>query len=135
MLGRVLVLQVVHKSVPLAFHVSLVQIGEGLQALGGDDRVPVLRGVDQPHVGEAACAVSQRAIFTRVLQVIGRDHVTSATLRVWFERGMKRGRGGVEECEKCGTSTHAFIRSCTTTRTHATAQMHSQTDRWWRRMG
>lgn len=42
---------------------------------------------------------------------------------------MKRGRGGVEECEKCGTSTHAFIRSCTTARTHATAQMHSQTDR------
>lgn len=125
MLGWVLVLQVVHESVPLAFHVGLVQVGESLQALGGDDRVPVLRGVDQPHVGEAARAVSQRAIFTRVLQVIGGDHVTSATLRVWFERGVKGGRG-VEECEKSGTSTHAFIRSCTTPRTHATAQMHSQ---------
>lgn len=125
MLGRVLVLQVVHEGVPLAFHVSLVQVGEGFQALGGDDRVPVLRSVDQPHVGEAPRAVSQRAIFTRVLQVIGGDHVTSATLRVWFEREMKRGE---EELRNVKSVAPASIRSCTTTRIHATAQTHSQTD-------
>lgn len=82
MLRGVLVLQVVHEDITLAFHVSLVQVGEGFQTLGCDDRVPVLGGVDQTHVREPPGVVAQRAILARVLQVICGDHVTSATLRV-----------------------------------------------------
>lgn len=92
MLRWVLVLQVVHEGVPFAFHVGLVEVGEGLQALGGDDRVPMLGGVDQSHVGEAPGVVSQRAILARVLQVIRGDHVTSGTLRVWIGKRDEEGR-------------------------------------------
>lgn len=38
----VLALQVVHEGIPLTFHVSFVEVGQGLQALGGGDRVAML---------------------------------------------------------------------------------------------
>ncbi len=78
----VLALQVIHEGVPLALHVSLVQVGEGLQALGGADGVAVLRRVHQAHIGEAASAVSQRPVLPWILQVICGDHVTATTLGI-----------------------------------------------------
>lgn len=76
----VLALKVIHKGIPLAFHVSLVEVGKGLQALGGGDGVAVLRSVHQAHIGEAPTAVPQRTVFPWVLQVISGDHVTTSTL-------------------------------------------------------
>lgn len=78
----VLALQVVHEGVPLAFHVDLVQVGQGLQALGGAHGVAVLRCVHQAHVGEAPSAVAQSPVLSRILQVICRDHVTATTLGI-----------------------------------------------------
>ena len=78
----VLALQVVHEGVPLALHVGLVQVGQGLQALGRADRVPVLRRVHQAHIGEAPGAVPQRPVLPRIFQVICRDHVTATTLGI-----------------------------------------------------
>lgn len=78
----VLALQVVHEGVPLALHVGLVQVGQGLQALGGRDGVPVLRRVHQAHVGEAARRVAQRPVLARVLQVICGDHVIATALGI-----------------------------------------------------
>lgn len=78
----VLALQVVHKGVPLALHVSLVEVGQGLQALGGADGVAVLRSVHQAHIGEASSAVPQRPVLAWILQVICGDHVTATTLGI-----------------------------------------------------
>lgn len=78
----VLALQVIHEGVPLAFHVSLVQVGQGLQALGGADGVAVLRRVHQAHIGEAPGAVPQRPVLPWILQVICGDHVTATTLGI-----------------------------------------------------
>lgn len=78
----VLALQVVHESIPLALHVRLVEVGQGLQALGGGDGVPVLRGVHQAHIGEAPGGVPQRPVLPRVFQVICGDHVTATALRI-----------------------------------------------------
>lgn len=78
----VLALQVIHEGISLPLHVGLVQVGEGLQALGGADRVAVLRRMHQAHIGEAPRAVPQRPVLPRVLQVIRRDHVTAATLGI-----------------------------------------------------
>lgn len=38
----VLALQVVHEGIPLTFHVSFVEVGQGLQALGSSDCVAML---------------------------------------------------------------------------------------------
>lgn len=78
----VLALQVIHKRVPLAFHVSLVEVGEGLQALGSADSVAVFRSVHQAHIGEAPGAVPQRPVLPWILQVICGDHVTATALRI-----------------------------------------------------
>lgn len=78
----VLALQVIHEGIPLAFHVSLVQVGQGLQALGRADSVTVLRRVHQAHIGEAPGAVPQRPVLPWILQVICGDHVTATTLGI-----------------------------------------------------
>lgn len=78
----ILALQVIHEGVPLAFHVSLMQVGQGLQALGGADGVAVLRCMHQAHIGEAPGAVPQRPVLPRILQVICGDHVTATTLGI-----------------------------------------------------
>lgn len=78
----ILALQVIHEGVPLAFHVSLVQVGQRLQALGGADGVAVLGRMHQAHIGEAASAVPQRPVLPRILQVICGDHVTATTLGI-----------------------------------------------------
>lgn len=78
----VLALQVIHEGVPLAFHVSLVQVGQGLQALGRADGVAVLRRVHQAHIGKASSAVPQRPVLPWIFQVICRDHVTATTLGI-----------------------------------------------------
>lgn len=46
----VLALQMIHEGVPLTFHVSFVEVGQGLQALGSRDCVAVLRRVHQANV-------------------------------------------------------------------------------------
>lgn len=38
----VLALQVIHEGIPLTFHVSFVEVGQGLQALGSSDCVAML---------------------------------------------------------------------------------------------
>lgn len=78
----ILALQVIHKGVPLAFHVGLVEVGEGLQALGRADSVAVLRSVHQAHIGEAPSAVPQRPVLPWIFQVICGDHVTATTLGI-----------------------------------------------------
>lgn len=78
----VLALQVIHEGIPLPFHISLVQIGQGLQALGGTDGVPVLRSVYEAHIGEPPSAVPQRPVLPWIFQVICRDHVTATTLGI-----------------------------------------------------
>lgn len=94
----VLAFEVIHEGVPLALHVRLVQVGESLQALGGADRVAVLRRVHQPHIGEASSAVPQRPVLSWIFQIICRDHVTATTLGIWRTRmGRKdEGKGRVE---------------------------------------
>lgn len=66
----VLALQVIHEGVPLAFHVSFVQVGQGLQALRCTDCVPVLRRMHQTNIGEAPSIVPQRPVFPWIFQVI-----------------------------------------------------------------
>lgn len=78
----VLALQVIHECIPLAFHVGLVQVGEGLQALGGADGVAVLRRVHQAHIGEPPGAVTQRPVLPWIFQIICGDHVSATTLGI-----------------------------------------------------
>lgn len=66
----VLALQVIHEGVPLTFHVSFVEVGQGLQALGSCDCVAMLWRVHQANIWEAPTTVAQRAVFPRILQVI-----------------------------------------------------------------
>lgn len=46
----VLALQVIHEGIPLTLHVSFVEVGQGLQALGGSDCVAMLRCVHQANI-------------------------------------------------------------------------------------
>lgn len=78
----ILALQVIHKGISLALHVSLVEVGEGLQALGRADGVAVLRSVYQAHIGEAPSTVPQCPVLPWIFQVICRDHVTATTLGI-----------------------------------------------------
>lgn len=88
---RVFILQVVHEGVPLALHLRLLEAGEGLEALGGDDGVPALRGVHQPYVGEAPRAVAQSAVLPRVLGIVGRDHVGAGPVGICTGRESRAG--------------------------------------------
>lgn len=46
----VLALQVIHEGVPLTFHVRFMEVGQGLEALGSGDCVPMLGCVHQADI-------------------------------------------------------------------------------------
>lgn len=106
MLG-VLALQMVHERISLAVSIRLLEPAERLQALGSNHRVPPLRGVHQPHIGEApapaapAAPTPQGPVFPRVLGIVGRQHGGAAPLRI-----CERGRGSKVTRMPCQGAAH-----------------------------